>query len=94
MATNLIKEVIRIFFFRTMVQGPIVEYLWFKHGSSIDPKIMEGRWENEENEGRGGKLRDPQPRLQPRGHFSRRERSGIAAESVKDSVVSKLLHPR
>ncbi|PKY23174.1 hypothetical protein RhiirB3_411488, partial [Rhizophagus irregularis] len=48
-ATNLVQELIRICFFRLKVQEPAVEYKWFPYNNEIDPNLMEGRYDIDEN---------------------------------------------
>ncbi|GBB85956.1 hypothetical protein RclHR1_01240007 [Rhizophagus clarus] len=50
MATNLIQELIRIYFFRLQVQEPAVRTIWFKYDDNIDPNLMEGRWDDEDTD--------------------------------------------
>ncbi|RIA82731.1 hypothetical protein C1645_493116 [Glomus cerebriforme] len=48
-ASNLIRKVIRIFLFRLKVQEPVVDYYMISYDTKIDPKIMEGSWDNNED---------------------------------------------
>ncbi|PKY47577.1 hypothetical protein RhiirA4_403563 [Rhizophagus irregularis] len=49
MATILVQELIRICLFRLKVQEPAVEYKWFPYNHEIDPNLMEGREDIDEN---------------------------------------------
>ncbi|RGB33506.1 hypothetical protein C1646_704291 [Rhizophagus diaphanus] len=48
LATDLIREFIRIFQFRLKVQEPSAQMRWIKTESSIDPSIMEGNWDKDD----------------------------------------------
>jgi hypothetical protein len=41
MATDLIRELIRIRFFRLKVQEPVVKYMWYLYNNEINPNLME-----------------------------------------------------
>ncbi|RIA90471.1 hypothetical protein C1645_876059 [Glomus cerebriforme] len=47
MATDLIREVIRIFFFRLNAQEPVVDYCLFSCNTKVDPNFMEVNWDDE-----------------------------------------------
>ncbi|CAB5391017.1 unnamed protein product [Rhizophagus irregularis] len=47
MATNIIREFIRLFWFRLNVQEPIITIAWFGPSTKIDRGTMKGRWEEE-----------------------------------------------
>ncbi|CAG8510016.1 2981_t:CDS:2 [Diversispora eburnea] len=47
MAPNIIREVIKIFYFRFKVQEPEAEYIWIKKGTKIDSTIMSGTWDDQ-----------------------------------------------
>nr|CAG8562953.1 11239_t:CDS:2 [Entrophospora candida] len=44
LAENLIKDVVRIFKFRLLVQEPKCETLWFKDDEKINIQFMKGQW--------------------------------------------------
>jgi len=50
MATNIIREFVKIFWFRLSVQEPIITAEWFKPHTKIDPNEMTGRWEEGEED--------------------------------------------
>ncbi|GBB88695.1 hypothetical protein RclHR1_15260005 [Rhizophagus clarus] len=47
LAQTLIRDVLRIFWFRLMVQEPIPEIKWFESNDKINPDLMTGRWEDD-----------------------------------------------
>ncbi|RIA87525.1 hypothetical protein C1645_807253 [Glomus cerebriforme] len=48
LAPILIRDVLRIFWFRLMVQEPIPEFKYFKSSEKVNPDLMTGRWEDDE----------------------------------------------
>jgi len=48
MAGDIIRKVVTLFWFRLKVQEPIAEYCWFNYKDKIDPKCMEGIWDDDE----------------------------------------------
>ncbi|CAI2161526.1 16692_t:CDS:2 [Funneliformis geosporum] len=48
MAPKLIRELIRIFWFRLRIQEPVAQIKWVEVGSDIDPNVMDGIWDNED----------------------------------------------
>ncbi|RIA82057.1 hypothetical protein C1645_863597 [Glomus cerebriforme] len=48
LAPILIRDALRIFWFRLMVQEPIPEIKFFEHNDKINPDLMTGRWEDDE----------------------------------------------
>ncbi|RIA79987.1 hypothetical protein C1645_882416 [Glomus cerebriforme] len=50
MATNIIRDVIRLFWFRLLAQEPIITISWFEPNTRIDPNTMTGRWEDREED--------------------------------------------
>ncbi|CAG8704988.1 17601_t:CDS:1, partial [Acaulospora morrowiae] len=47
LAPNIIREVIKIFYFRCKVQEPEAEFEWIQKGERIDPTIMHGFWDDQ-----------------------------------------------
>ncbi|CAG8602112.1 11262_t:CDS:1 [Funneliformis mosseae] len=47
MAAEIIRKVVKLFFFRFQVQEPVARHHWCKYGSKIDD-FMEGVWEEDE----------------------------------------------
>ncbi|PKC68251.1 hypothetical protein RhiirA1_507601 [Rhizophagus irregularis] len=45
MATNIIREIIRLFWFRVNVQEPVITIAWYGPYTKIDRDTMTGRWE-------------------------------------------------
>ncbi|GBB95724.1 hypothetical protein RclHR1_00260029 [Rhizophagus clarus] len=50
MATNIIREIVRIFWFRLRAQEPTVSSSWIDPRVKIDINTMTGRWEKEEED--------------------------------------------
>ncbi|RIA82052.1 hypothetical protein C1645_789108 [Glomus cerebriforme] len=50
MAANIIREVVRLFWFRLRAQEPIIKSSWIDPHIKIDPKTMTGRWEKGEED--------------------------------------------
>ena len=48
LAPILIRDVIKIFWFRLMVQEPIPEIKFFESNTKINPDLMTGRWEDDD----------------------------------------------
>ncbi|RIA87527.1 hypothetical protein C1645_284805 [Glomus cerebriforme] len=46
-AANIILDVIRIFYFRIRTQEPIGQIRWFYYEDKIDPRLMIGKWEDD-----------------------------------------------
>lgn len=47
LAQTLIRDVLRIFWFRLMIQEPIPEIKFFESNEKINPDLMIGRWEDD-----------------------------------------------
>ncbi|CAB5126785.1 unnamed protein product [Rhizophagus irregularis] len=50
MAANLIREVIRMVYFRFRVQEPCADFFWVPYNEKINPDLMEGRWDDDIDE--------------------------------------------
>ncbi|CAB5127714.1 hypothetical protein RhiirA5_504277 [Rhizophagus irregularis] len=49
MATNIIRKVIRLLWFRLNVQEPIIKASWFWPNTKLDRDTMAGRWEEDDD---------------------------------------------
>jgi hypothetical protein len=100
MATNLISEFIKIFWFRLRIQEPIVTAQWIDSHKKINPNAMTGRWEEgEENIDNlvvdlcyfpmiGLNLNDPSKRkLYTRAKVFPRRQEQSYASSVTNSII-------
>ncbi|RIA90034.1 hypothetical protein C1645_823946 [Glomus cerebriforme] len=47
-ATEIIREVVRLFFFRLKTQEPIAKWKWFNNNDKIDPIQMTGSWDEDD----------------------------------------------
>ncbi|CAJ0867389.1 1256_t:CDS:2 [Entrophospora sp. SA101] len=47
MSENLIKDIIRIFKFRLLVQEPKYEVHWYENNVKIDTQFMKGQWDDD-----------------------------------------------
>ncbi|CAG8654922.1 6264_t:CDS:1 [Funneliformis mosseae] len=50
LAPKLIREIIRLIWFRLQIQEPVAQIEWVPVGSDIDPNVMEGIWDSEDIE--------------------------------------------
>ncbi|GBB91273.1 hypothetical protein RclHR1_18450003 [Rhizophagus clarus] len=49
-STDIIREIVRLFFFRFKTQEPIVEWKWFNNNDKIDSIQMTGSWDDDDIE--------------------------------------------
>ncbi|CAJ0846823.1 7166_t:CDS:2 [Entrophospora sp. SA101] len=47
MAENIIKDIVRIFRFRLLINEPRFELYWFKRNEKIKPDLMRGTWDDD-----------------------------------------------
>ena len=48
LADGLVRDVVRIFYFRLRIQEPIAQYHWFENGDEINKSSMKGSWSEDE----------------------------------------------
>ncbi|RIA82064.1 hypothetical protein C1645_789125 [Glomus cerebriforme] len=48
LAEDLVRNVIRIFYFRLLIQEPIAQYRWFDNNEKINKSFMKGDWDEDE----------------------------------------------
>ncbi|GBC01486.1 hypothetical protein RclHR1_04200004 [Rhizophagus clarus] len=49
LAVIIIREVIKLFFFRLKTQEPIAKWKWFNNNDKIDPNQMTGSWDDDDD---------------------------------------------
>jgi hypothetical protein len=48
LAEDLVRDVVRIFYFRLPIQEPIARYRWFNNNEKINDISMKGSWDEDE----------------------------------------------
>ncbi|PKC07482.1 hypothetical protein RhiirA5_359108, partial [Rhizophagus irregularis] len=48
LAENLVRDVVRIFYFRLPIQEPVAQYRWFNNNEKINNIFMKGSWDENE----------------------------------------------
>src|SRR5437764_6981656 len=50
LAEDLVRKVVRIFYFRLLIQEPVAQYHWFKSDEKVNKTYMKGNWDESDVE--------------------------------------------